>query len=158
GPQDPATMSARQLDNVLRSGEITTAEEASQALRAFIAKDAWISPRVVAAAIAGVKHWCTDLSDFISVRDVATAQGELLLDLAQLLKLGLKRDRHAQATVLPGKTLALVFEKPSLRTRVTFEAGMTQLGGHAIYLGPADIQLGTREPVADAARNLERWV
>jgi ornithine carbamoyltransferase len=52
----------------------------------------------------------------------------------------------------------MLFEKPSLRTRVTFEAGMTQLGGHAIYLTPADIRLGERETVQDAARNLERWV
>jgi len=52
----------------------------------------------------------------------------------------------------------MIFEKPSLRTRVTFEAGMTQLGGHAIYLTPTDILLGQRETVQDAARNLERWV
>jgi ornithine carbamoyltransferase len=52
----------------------------------------------------------------------------------------------------------MLFEKPSLRTRVTFETGMTQLGGHAIYLQPSDAQLGQRETVADAARNLERWV
>src|SRR6185436_8556310 len=51
-----------------------------------------------------------------------------------------------------------LFEKPSLRTRVTFEAGMTQLGGHAIYLGPGDAQVGKRESVPDVARNLERWV
>ncbi len=59
---------------------------------------------------------------------------------------------------LRGYTLASIYEKPSLRTRVTFEAGMTQLGGHAIYLGPSDIQLGRREPAEDVARNLSRWV
>jgi ornithine carbamoyltransferase len=59
---------------------------------------------------------------------------------------------------LPGKALAMIFEKPSLRTRVTFEVGMFQLGGHAVSLQPAEIQLGQRETVADAARNLERWV
>ncbi|KKU30720.1 MAG: Ornithine carbamoyltransferase, catabolic, partial [Candidatus Amesbacteria bacterium GW2011_GWC1_46_24] len=53
-------------------------------------------------------------------------------------------------------TLAMIFEKPSLRTRVSFEAGMTQLGGHAIYLGPNDIQMGVRETPSDIARNLER--
>ncbi len=52
----------------------------------------------------------------------------------------------------------MIFEKPSLRTRVTFEVGMTQLGGYAVYLTPRDIQLGERETVADIARNLERWV
>ncbi|MBI2201037.1 MAG: ornithine carbamoyltransferase, partial [Armatimonadetes bacterium] len=60
--------------------------------------------------------------------------------------------------LLQGKVLAMLFEKPSLRTRVTFEVGMLQLGGHAIYLGPSDVQMGSRESVADVARNLERWV
>ncbi len=59
---------------------------------------------------------------------------------------------------LAGKTLAMIFERPSLRTRVTFETAMTQLGGHGIYLGQNDIQLGVRESVEDIARNLERWV
>jgi ornithine carbamoyltransferase len=52
----------------------------------------------------------------------------------------------------------MIFEKPSLRTRVTFEAGMVQLGGYAVYLSPPDIGLGTRETPADVARNLSRWV
>jgi ornithine carbamoyltransferase len=69
-----------------------------------------------------------------------------------------KRRHGVLHPLLGGKTLALIFEKPSLRTRVTFEAGMTQLGGHAIYLTPTDIRLGQRETVQDAARNLERWV
>jgi len=56
------------------------------------------------------------------------------------------------------KSLAMIFEKPSLRTRVTFDLGMQQMGGIAIPLGPAEIGLGTRESVPDAARNLERWV
>ena len=59
---------------------------------------------------------------------------------------------------LQGKTLALVFEKPSLRTRVAFEAGMTQLGGHGSYLSANDIDMGGRESVPDVARNLSRWV
>jgi len=59
---------------------------------------------------------------------------------------------------LTGRMLAMIFEKPSLRTRVTFEVAMYQLGGASIYLAPADVQLGVRETVPDAARNLERWV
>ncbi|MGH7860533.1 MAG: ornithine carbamoyltransferase, partial [Candidatus Binatia bacterium] len=58
---------------------------------------------------------------------------------------------------LEGQAMALVFEKPSLRTRVTFEIGIAQLGGSAVYLAPGDIRLGERESVADIARNLSRW-
>lgn len=90
--------------------------------------------------------------DLISIADLTKAEAEELLKLAIKLKSGKEK------ASLVGKTLALIFEKPSLRTRVTFEAGMTQLGGHAIYLTQNDIQLGARETVADAARNLERWV
>src|SRR5690606_5439293 len=57
-----------------------------------------------------------------------------------------------------GRTLAMIFEKPSLRTRVTFETGIKQLGGASVYLAPEDIRLGERETVADIARNLSRWV
>jgi len=60
--------------------------------------------------------------------------------------------------ILEGRTLALIFEKPSLRTRVTFEVAMTRLGGRSIYLAPADIQLGKRESVEDVSRSLSRWV
>jgi ornithine carbamoyltransferase len=59
---------------------------------------------------------------------------------------------------LKGKTLAMIFEKPSLRTRVTFDVGVEQLGGHALYLSPAEINLGKRESVYDVAKNLERMV
>jgi ornithine carbamoyltransferase len=85
-------------------------------------------------------------------RDDVSALFELAADLKG------KRRQGVLHPLLSGKTLAMIFEKPSLRTRVTFEAGMTQLGGHAIYLTPADIRLGERETVQDAARNLERWV
>lgn len=72
----------------------------------------------------------------------------------------LKRRMKAgdRPVLLAGKVLALIFEKPSLRTRVTFEVGMWQLGGTAVYLAPGDAQLGSRESLPDAARNLERWV
>ena len=94
--------------------------------------------------------------DFISLHDWSAAQIAALLQAAADLKA--KQKAGVPHALLPGKTLALIFEKPSLRTRVTFEAGMTQLGGHAIYLAPQDIRLGERETVADAARNLSRWV
>ena len=92
--------------------------------------------------------------DLLSLHDLTPEEFTGILDLAEAVK---KRpDRYRRA--LEGKTLAMVFEKPSLRTRVTFETGMTQLGGHAIYLAPTDIQLGSRESIPDVARNLERWV
>jgi ornithine carbamoyltransferase len=92
----------------------------------------------------------------ITLDDLTPADVESLFESAASLKI--KRRQGIPHAQLAGKTLAMIFEKPSLRTRVTFEAGMTQLGGHAIYLAPADIRLGERETVQDAARNLERWV
>jgi ornithine carbamoyltransferase len=80
---------------------------------------------------------------------------ENILRLAAELKR--KQARGIPHPLLAGRALALVFEKPSLRTRATFAVGMAQLGGTAIYLGPAEVGLGTREPPADCARNLERW-
>jgi ornithine carbamoyltransferase len=98
------------------------------------------------------------LTDLVSCADLTPVQASALLTLAQALKASGEAERLAHRDILAGKTLAMVFEKPSLRTRVTFEVGMFQMGGHAISLQPAEIQLGQRETVADAARNLERWV
>ncbi len=94
--------------------------------------------------------------DLVSISDLEPDQLNAIFSLAQRLK----RERRAGQThpLLSGKTLAMLFEKPSLRTRVTFEAGMVQLGGYAVYLSPADIGLGTRESPTDVARNLSRWV
>lgn len=94
--------------------------------------------------------------DFISIADLTGGELEEILSYAQRLK----ADRKVgwPHPVLAGKTLAMIFEKPSLRTRVTFEVGMTQLGGSAVYLAPPDIGLGTRETVPDVAQNLSRWV
>ena len=66
--------------------------------------------------------------------------------------------RHTEEKPLNGKSLALIFQKPSMRTRVSFEVGMFQLGGQTIYLGPEDIQLGVRETVSDIAQVLSRYV
>ena len=92
--------------------------------------------------------------DVISLLDFGTDELAALLELAAEVKAN--PDRHARA--LDGRTLFLYFEKPSLRTRVTFEVGMAQLGGHAIYYTAAEGRIGVRESVEDVARNLERWV
>ena len=94
--------------------------------------------------------------DLLSLRDLSRAEISGILTLARRLKQ--KRKRGVAHRLLSGKTLALVFEKPSLRTRVSFETGMVQLGGHAVFLGPAEIHLGVRESAADCARSLSRWV
>ncbi|HMO58856.1 MAG TPA: ornithine carbamoyltransferase [Roseiflexaceae bacterium] len=94
---------------------------------------------------------------YLSAADLTRAEAEALLERALLLKAEWQRGGHADRP-LQGKTLALVFEKPSLRTRVAFEAGMTQLGGHGSYLSANDIDMGGRESVPDVARNLSRWV
>lgn len=94
--------------------------------------------------------------DFLSLADFTRPELEEILHLAARMKRDLKDGK--QAPLLAGKSLAMIFEKPSLRTRVTFEIGMNQLGGTAVNLTHRDIQLGQRESVADIARNLERWV
>jgi ornithine carbamoyltransferase len=97
---------------------------------------------------------------FLSVTDMNRAETEALLERASDLKAAWHAGGQGVHPGLPlqGKTLALVFEKPSLRTRVAFEAGMTQLGGHPSYLSANDIDMGGRESVPDVARNLSRWV
>jgi ornithine carbamoyltransferase len=90
---------------------------------------------------------------YLSVADLSASQIEGLLDEALRLKHG-----EAPDTPLRGRKAALVFQKPSLRTRVSFEVAMLDLGGHALYLSPAEIQLGQREGVVDAARVLSRYV
>jgi len=93
--------------------------------------------------------------DLISMDDFTAEEVRAVLERAAAMK----RAGGADPTrPLAGRVLAMIFEKPSLRTRVTFETGMVHLGGAAIYLAPADAQLGTRETIPDAARNLARWV
>jgi len=94
--------------------------------------------------------------DYLSLADFSGEEIREILALAVTFKRD-QRSGHDHG-LLRGKSLAMIFEKPSLRTRVTFELGMRQLGGHAVVLGSAEIQLGVRESVADVAANLERWV
>ena len=95
--------------------------------------------------------------DLLSVADLSVAEVLRLFDTAADLKAEYRETRRHQAEPLRGRTIALLFQRPSLRTRVTFEAGMSQLGGHAVYLAH-DTVLGARESVRDVARNLDRFV
>ena len=95
--------------------------------------------------------------DLLSAADLTAEEIEAVFDTATTLKAEFRETRRHADPPLPGRTLAMLFQKPSLRTRVTFEAGMAQLGGTAIYL-PEDTVMGAREAVRDVARNLERFV
>ena len=94
------------------------------------------------------------VGNLVAEKDLAPGDVELIFGLAARVK----RSPRSFARSLDGKQLALIFEKPSLRTRVTFEAGMKSLGGDAIYLDHTKPRLGERESIRDVARNLERWV
>jgi ornithine carbamoyltransferase len=95
--------------------------------------------------------------DLLSVADLSAPEVVRVFATAERLKAEFRATRRHAAPPLVGRTVAMLFQKPSLRTRVTFEAGMTQLGGTAIYL-PEDAVMGTREAVRDVAHNLERFV
>jgi len=92
-------------------------------------------------------------TDFLAIPDFTRAELESLFDLADRMKAGKFKDKP-----LAGKTLAMIFMKASTRTRVSFEVGTYQLGGHALFLSPRDVQLGRGEPIADTARVLSRYV
>lgn len=92
--------------------------------------------------------------DFLKVTDFTTEEIKKTFEIA----LDMKADRRKYAHALEGETLALIFEKPSLRTRTSFDVGIQQLGGNSIYLSPAEINLGKRESVYDVSKNLERMV
>jgi ornithine carbamoyltransferase len=94
--------------------------------------------------------------DLIALRDCSSAELWEFLETAKQLKIAHRAGQPQHS--LAGKALAMVFQKPSLRTRVSFETGMTQLGGHAIYLAPSDIQLGQRETTEDIALVLSGYV
>jgi ornithine carbamoyltransferase len=104
-----------------------------------------------ATSIAGPRH-------FLSVTDLDAADLERCIDLALRMKAERALGGHtATPQILRGRYVAMLFEKPSLRTRTTFEIAVRELGGEVIALQP-DVALGRREPIADVARNLERWV
>jgi ornithine carbamoyltransferase len=91
-----------------------------------------------------------------SLYDLTREEIEQILKTSELLKLQLLRGQ--EHPLLKGKTLAMIFEKPSTRTRVSFEVGMWQLGGYALYLSSNDLQLGRGETIADTAQVLSRYV
>ncbi|WP_138006860.1 ornithine carbamoyltransferase [Halalkalirubrum salinum] len=92
------------------------------------------------------------IEHFLDIDDLSAAELETVLDRAEAMKSG------ADDAQLPQQTLGMLFEKPSTRTRISFETGMTKLGGHAIFMGPEDIQLGHGEPLKDTARAASRYV
>ncbi len=94
------------------------------------------------------------VSDLLTDQDLTCSDLELLFRLTDRIKSA----PGSFARALAGKQLAMIFEKPSLRTRVTFEVAMTSMGGSAIYLDESRQRLGEREAIQDVARNLERWV
>jgi ornithine carbamoyltransferase len=94
------------------------------------------------------------MRDFLSIKDFSPSEILYLLILARQIK----THPTTYGDSLKRETLALIFEKPSLRTRVSFDVGIQQLGGFSIYLSPSEINLGKRESVYDVAKNLERMV
>ena len=96
------------------------------------------------------------MKHLLNIADLSADEVWQLLNLARKLKEEWQRDGNKP--ILKGKTLGMIFQKPSLRTRVSFEMGMIHLGGQALYLSPAEIKLGVRESVPDVARVLSRYV
>ena len=92
--------------------------------------------------------------DLISIKDLSFKEIESIF----LLTDKLKKNKNKFSQILKGKTIALLFQKPSNRTRVSFEVGMFQLGGNALYLSPSEINLGVRESIADVSKTLSRYV
>ncbi len=94
--------------------------------------------------------------NLVSINDLSREEVTQILETAEIIKL--RHYSNEEQPLLKGKVLGMIFQKPSLRTRVSFEAGMIQLGGQAIYLGPNDIKLGQREATKDIAQVLSRYV
>lgn len=96
------------------------------------------------------------LRHLLTIQDLTSAEIWKLFELAKKLKANQKDNQ--QPKLLEGKNLAMIFQKPSTRTRVSFEVAMTQLGGHALYLSSSDLQLSRGESIEDTARTLSRYV
>ncbi|HID87647.1 MAG TPA: ornithine carbamoyltransferase, partial [Anaerolineae bacterium] len=96
------------------------------------------------------------MKHLLTIADLSSDEVWQLLDLARELKEEWRKGGNRP--LLKGKTLGMIFQKPSLRTRVSFDMAMIHLGGQALYLSPQEIQLGVRESVADVARVLSRYV
>ncbi len=97
-----------------------------------------------------------ELKHFIDTQDFSKSE---LLDLIELIRMIKKADKQgATPKLLEGASLAMIFEEPSTRTRISFETGMTELGGHALYLKPGEIHLGVRESLGDTAQVISRYV
>jgi len=94
--------------------------------------------------------------NLVSISDLSREEVTQILETAEIIKL--RHYSNEEQPLLKGKVLGMIFQKPSLRTRVSFETGMIQLGGQAIYLGPDDIKLGQREATKDIAQVLSRYV
>jgi len=94
--------------------------------------------------------------NLVSIDDLSREEVDQILEIAEIIKL--RHYSQENQPILKGKVLGMIFQKPSLRTRVSFETGMIQLGGEAIYLGPDDIKLGQREATKDIAQVLSRYV
>ena len=94
--------------------------------------------------------------NLVSINDLSREEVTQILEISEIIKL--RHYSNEEQPLLKGKVLGMIFQKPSLRTRVSFETGMIQLGGQAIYLGPNDIKLGQREATKDIAQVLSRYV
>lgn len=135
---------------------IVTEEQAAQLLTVLAEVLEQPAPAVVKSRTARAAVPETPLHDVLSIDDLSVFQLEEVLALAAYTK---QRRKLAPSVVqaVENRSVALVFEKPSLRTRVSFETAIRELGGHPIYLSKADIGIGTREAVQDVATNLARW-
>ncbi|MGV3615523.1 MAG: acetylornithine transaminase [Fimbriimonas sp.] len=109
-----------------------------------------LNPRATRPVVAKVLH------DVLQIDDLSPDQAEEILDLAAYNK---ERRRIAPSVIqsVEGRTVAMIFEKQSLRTRVSFETAIRELGGHPLHLGKGDIGMGSRESIKDVAQNLARW-